>query len=39
DTLFITVATTKRHVTNILDKLGVPSRAAAIAYAHRHGLV
>jgi non-specific serine/threonine protein kinase len=27
------------HVTHLLAKLGVPSRAAAVAFAHRHGLV
>jgi DNA-binding NarL/FixJ family response regulator len=26
-------------VSNIYAKLGVPSRAAAATYAHRHGLV
>jgi non-specific serine/threonine protein kinase len=38
-TLSVSVATVKTHVTGILTKLGVDSRAAAIAYAHRHGLV
>jgi DNA-binding NarL/FixJ family response regulator len=28
-----------RHVNSILRKLGVSSRVAATAYAHRHGLV
>jgi DNA-binding NarL/FixJ family response regulator len=28
-----------RHVSNILTKLGVPSRSAATAYAYEHGLV
>jgi predicted ATPase/DNA-binding CsgD family transcriptional regulator len=37
--LFISVPTVKRHLTNILGKLGVPSRSAATAYAHRHGFV
>jgi excisionase family DNA binding protein len=36
--LYISPATVKRHVTNILAKLGLDSRAAAIVYAHRHGL-
>jgi len=26
-------------VSNIFDKLGVPSRAAATAYAYEHGLI
>jgi predicted ATPase/DNA-binding CsgD family transcriptional regulator len=38
DDLFLSVATVKVHVSRILDKLGVKSRAAATAYAHRHGL-
>ncbi len=37
--LFISVPTVKRHLTTIFAKLGVPSRAAATAYAHTHGLV
>jgi len=32
------VGTVKVHVTHILAKLGVKSRAAATDYAHRHGL-
>jgi non-specific serine/threonine protein kinase len=39
ETLFISVPTVKRHLTNILGKLGLPSRSAATAYAHTHGLV
>jgi ATP/maltotriose-dependent transcriptional regulator MalT len=39
DALFISVPTVKRHLSNILGKLGLPSRSAATAYAHRHGLV
>ena len=31
--------TVRRHVQKILAKLGVPSRAAATAYAFRHDLV
>ena len=38
DTLFVSVGTVKVHVTHILAKLGVKSRAAAADYAHRHGL-
>lgn len=37
--LFISVPTVKRHVTNILGKLGLPSRSALNTYAHTHGLV
>ncbi len=39
DTLSIGVGTVKVHVANILAKLGLPSRAAAAAYVHRHGLM
>jgi len=38
DALFISVPTVKRHLTNILNKLDLPSRSAATAYAIRHGL-
>lgn len=38
DTLFLSVGTVKVHVTRILAKLGVRSRAAATDYAHRHHL-
>ena len=31
--------TVDRHVSNILTKLGVPSRAAATSYAYEHGLI
>jgi non-specific serine/threonine protein kinase len=37
--LFISPNTTAHHVTSILNKLGLESRAAAAAYAVRHGLV
>jgi non-specific serine/threonine protein kinase len=37
--LFISVPTVKRHLTNILAKLDLPSRSAATAYAHTRGLV
>jgi DNA-binding NarL/FixJ family response regulator len=36
--LVISEHTVHRHVTHILRKLGVSSRVAATAYAHRHGL-
>jgi predicted ATPase/DNA-binding CsgD family transcriptional regulator len=37
--LFISPATTARHIANIYRKLGVDSRAKLTAYALRHGLV
>jgi non-specific serine/threonine protein kinase len=37
--LFISPKTAGLHVTHILGKLGVSSRAAAVAFAHRHGFV
>ena len=36
--LFISVPTVKRHLTNILGKLDLPSRSALNTYAHTHGL-
>ena len=39
DALFISVPTVKRHLTNVLAKLDLPSRSAATAYAHTHGLL
>jgi len=37
--LALSERTVDRHVSNILTKLGVPSRTAATAYAYRHQLV
>jgi len=39
DALAISDRTVDRHVSNILSKLDLPSRAAATAYAYEHGLV
>jgi DNA-binding NarL/FixJ family response regulator len=36
--LFVSVGTGKVHVGHILAKLGLESRATAVAYAHRQGL-
>ena len=36
--LYIGEATVKTHVSNVLQKLGVRDRVAAVVYAHRHGL-
>jgi DNA-binding CsgD family transcriptional regulator len=36
--LHISEKTVARHVANIFAKLGLPSRAAATAYAYEHGL-
>jgi DNA-binding NarL/FixJ family response regulator len=38
DDLFVSLGTVKVHVTHILGKLGVKSRAAATDYAHRRHL-
>jgi len=37
--LALSERTVDRHVSNILTKLGVPSRTAATAYAYQHQLV
>jgi DNA-binding NarL/FixJ family response regulator len=37
--LFISIPTVKRHLTNVLGKLNLPSRSALNTYAHTHGLV
>lgn len=39
DTLVISEKTVSRHLTNMFTKLGVPSRAAATAYAYEHDLI
>ena len=38
DALFISRRTATTHVGNILGKLGVNTRAAAVAFAHTHSL-
>lgn len=37
--LFLSEKTVDRHVSNIFAKLGVPTRAAATAWAYQRGLV
>lgn len=39
DTLSISESTVKRHMTNILGKLDLPSRSALNTYAHKHHLM
>jgi DNA-binding NarL/FixJ family response regulator len=38
ETLFISVPTVKRHLTNVMGKLALPSRSALNTYAHAHHL-
>jgi DNA-binding NarL/FixJ family response regulator len=37
--LFVSVKTVDRHVSNIFDKLDVPTRAAATAFAYQHKMI
>jgi len=39
ETLCLSEKTVERHVSNVFSKLGVPSRAAATAYAYEHRLI
>jgi DNA-binding CsgD family transcriptional regulator len=38
EVLFISPRTASTHVSRIFEMLGVSSRAAAVSYAHRHGI-
>jgi DNA-binding CsgD family transcriptional regulator len=38
DVLYISRLTARTHIRNILAKLNVPSRTAAVAYAFKQGL-
>lgn len=37
--LFVSLATVKKHVGNLLEKLGAANRTRAVALARRHGLL
>jgi DNA-binding NarL/FixJ family response regulator len=37
--LIVSEKTVASHISHILTKLGLPSRAAATAYAYDHGLI
>jgi len=37
--LFVSEATTKTHVSNVLTKLGVKDRVQAVIYAYESGIV
>jgi DNA-binding NarL/FixJ family response regulator len=39
EALFVSPRTAQTHVANIYRKLGVNSRAEAVDFAHRHGLL
>ena len=39
DVLFVSTSTVKKHVNSIFEKLGLQTRAQAVAWMWRHGLV
>ena len=39
DRLFVSMATVKKHVSTVLEKLGAGNRTRAVALARRHGLL
>jgi LuxR family maltose regulon positive regulatory protein len=39
DRLFVSLATVKKHVSTVLEKLGAGNRTRAVALARRHGLL